>query len=145
MRHPGQIRQYEPTDEAAVVQLWKDCGLVVPWNDPHRDVRRKQSVQPELFLVCEVSGEIVASVMAGYDGHRGWLHYVGVHPSSRRLGIGRALLDEVEIRLRAMGCPKINLQVRTENREAMAFYRAVGYVEDEVLSFGRRLIPDQLD
>lgn len=97
---------------------------------------------PELFLVGEEGGRIVASVMAGYEGHRGWLNYLAVDPAHQRRGQGRALLAEAERLLRERGCPKINLQVRATNAAAAAFYKAVGYSADEVISMGKRLIHD---
>jgi ribosomal protein S18 acetylase RimI-like enzyme len=136
------IRPFQPADEDAVVALWQRCGLTRPWNDPRKDIRRKLAVRPELFLVAEVEGAIVGTVMAGYDGHRGWINYLGVEPASRRLGIGRALMDEAEWLLRAEGCPKINLQVRTANTEAIEFYRGIGFALDDVVSFGKRLQRD---
>jgi ribosomal protein S18 acetylase RimI-like enzyme len=137
-----EIRPYKFHDEEAVVQLWRDCGLVVPWNDPHRDIRRKLKVQPEMFLVVDSDGRIIASVMAGYDGHRGWVNYLAVHPDHRRQGIGRRMMEEAESRLRAAGCPKINLQVRTENVAVLEFYKRIGYQTDDVVSLGKRLEPD---
>ena len=107
-----EIKLYKPSDEESVVQLWTDCGLVVPWNNPQRDIRRKLEVQSELFLVGFSAGHIIASVMAGYDGHRGWINYLAVHPDHQQTGIGGRMVEEVEIRLLAIGCPKINLQVR---------------------------------
>jgi ribosomal protein S18 acetylase RimI-like enzyme len=133
------IRPFEPADEDAVVALWERCGLTRPWNDPRKDIRRKLRVQPELFLVGVEEGAVVAAVMAGYDGHRGWIYYLGVAPECRRRGYGRAVLAEAERRLRDAGCPKINLQVRTSNAEVIEFYRRVGYVVDEVASLGKRL------
>ncbi len=129
-------------DEPEVIDLWRDCGLVVPWNDPHRDVLRKSRFQPDLFLVGELSGKIVATVMAGYDGHRGWIHYIGVRPSARRRGYASAIMTAAEERLIRLGCPKINLQVRSTNTEVIAFYEAVGYRMDDVLSMGKRLVRD---
>jgi ribosomal protein S18 acetylase RimI-like enzyme len=140
---PIEIRPYESSDEIQVVQLWTDCGLVVPWNNPHRDIQRKLDVQPELFLVGCLAKKIIATVMAGYDGHRGWINYLAVHPDHQRTGIGRRMMDEAEIRLRAAGCPKINLQVRSTNAMVINFYRKIGYKMDEVVSFGKRLEPDQ--
>lgn len=137
-----EIRPYRTHDEEAVVKLWHDCGLVVPWNDPHRDIERKLKMQAELFLVAELDGRILGSVMAGYDGHRGWINYLAVHPDRRRQGIGRRMMEEAERRLRAAGCPKINLQVRSKNVVAMDFYRQIGFNEDNVVSFGKRLVPD---
>jgi len=136
------IRTYRVSDEAAVIALWSACGLTRPWNDPARDIARKLTVQPELFLVGEVEGEIIASAMAGYDGHRGWINYLGVAPAWRGQGLARALMARVEQGLLAMGCPKLNLQVRTSNADARAFYTAMGYAQDEAVCFGKRLIPD---
>lgn len=126
-----------------VVQLWTDCGLVVPWNNPHSDIQRKLGVQPELFLVGSLAGKIVATAMAGYDGHRGWINYLSVHPDHQRTGIGRCMMEEAEIRLRAAGCPKINLQVRRTNAKVIEFYKRIGYKLDDVVSFGKRLEPDE--
>lgn len=137
------IRAYQPRDEAAVVRLWEECGLVRPWNDPRRDIARKLSEQPELFLVGEADGWVMATAMAGFDGHRGWIYYLAVAPGHQGNSCGRQLMQEVERMLAARGCPKLNLQVRGTNQEAIEFYRKLGYVEDEVVSLGRRLIQDQ--
>jgi ribosomal protein S18 acetylase RimI-like enzyme len=142
MTMPMKIRPYEPADEERVVRLWIDCGLVVPWNNPQLDIQRKIDAQPDLFLVGSLAGEIIATVMAGYDGHRGWINYLAVHPDHRRTGIGRRMMDEAEIRLRAAGCPKINLQVRRTNSKVLDFYNKIGYARDDVVSFGKRLEPD---
>lgn len=137
-----EIRPFDTRDEAAVVRLWKDCGLVVPWNDPYKDVQRKLKVQPEMFLVGCSDEQVIATVMAGYDGHRGWINYLAVHPDHQRTGIGRRMMEEAENRLRAMGCPKINLQIRSSNVAVIEFYKAIGFKPDDVLSFGKRLDPD---
>ncbi len=139
------IHPYQPADEDAVVQLWRDCGLTRPWNDPHRDIARKLSQQPELFLVGELAGEVIASAMAGYDGHRGSVHYLAVAPGYQAQGHGRRMLEAVEQRLLALGCPKLNLLVRTSNERTLAFYRSLGYGIDDVFSLGKRLIPDLPD
>jgi ribosomal protein S18 acetylase RimI-like enzyme len=96
----------------------------------------------ESFLVAVLDGEVIGSVMAGYDGHRGWINYLAVTPSSRRAGVGRALMSEAERMLREAGCPKINLQVRGTNDSAVGFYEALGYTTDDVVSLGRRLEHD---
>jgi ribosomal protein S18 acetylase RimI-like enzyme len=137
-----EIRSFQPGDEAAIVALWHSCGLTRPWNDPHKDIQRKLQVHPELFLVGTVEGKVVASVMVGYDGHRGWINYLAVDPAVRRQGLGRTIMAEAENRLRALGCPKINLQVRTNNTEAIEFYKRIGYNLDDVVSFGKRLEHD---
>ncbi|HSI59163.1 MAG TPA: GNAT family N-acetyltransferase, partial [Ideonella sp.] len=87
-------------------------------------------------------GEIVGSVMAGFEGHRGWINYLAVDPGHQKRGLGRALMDWAEQGLRAAGCPKINLQIRAGNAPVIAFYRAIGFAQDEVVSFGKRLETD---
>lgn len=136
------IRAFEAADEAAVVALWTACGLTRPWNDPHKDIARKLSVQPELFLVGVVDGELVASVMAGYEGHRGWLNYLAVAPTHRGRAFGHRLVIEVEGLLEARGCPKVSLQVRSTNADVLSFYERIGYARDDVVSMGKRLIED---
>lgn len=136
------IRPYRPSDEAAVIGLWQAAGLTRPWNDPKRDIERKLTVQPELFLVVEDAGVLVATAMIGYDGHRGWVNYLAVAESHRRRGLGRLLMAEAERALTGRGCPKLNLQVRSSNTEVLAFYARLGYAQDDAVSFGRRLIPD---
>jgi ribosomal protein S18 acetylase RimI-like enzyme len=139
-----RIRPFQRADEDAVVALWRECGLTRPWNDPHKDIARKLAVQPELFLVGIVDDAVVASVMAGYEGHRGWVNYLAVAPACRGRGFARALMSHVEELLLARGCPKVNLQVRNANAEAIAFYRHLGYLQDDSVSLGKRLIPDAL-
>lgn len=136
------IRPYQAADHDAVIDLWNRCGLTRPWNDPAKDIARKLQVRPDLFLVAVATKEVVGSVMAGYDGHRGWINYLGVAPEAQRQGLGRRLMEEAEWLLRLDGCPKINLQVRARNTEAIEFYRRIGFLQDDVLSFGRRLEPD---
>jgi len=133
------IRPYRQGDEAAIVRLWQDCKLVVPWNDPAADIARKVQVQPELFLVGELDGRVVATVMAGYEGRRGWINYLAVQPDMQRQGIGRRMMEAAEVRLRKLGCPKINLQVRRSNQAVIAFYKRLGFVEDDAVSLGKRL------
>jgi ribosomal protein S18 acetylase RimI-like enzyme len=137
-----RIRTFERADERAVVALWEECRLTRAWNDPHKDIARKVEVQPELFLIGVVDEAVIASVMAGYEGHRGWMNYLAVAPRFRGRGYGRALVEHVERLLLARGCPKINLQVRASNPAAVAFYRRLGYAQDESISLGKRLIVD---
>ncbi len=137
-----EIRPFRPEDREAVVALWQRCGLLRPWNDPRKDIARKQRVQPELFLVGTVDRTVVAAVMAGYEGHRGWVNYLAVLPEHRRAGLGRAMMAAAEGRLKALGCPKVNLQIRRDNPEVIAFYTRLGYLEDAVVSMGKRLEQD---
>ena len=136
------IRAYELNDEPAVIALWQECGLTRPWNDPHRDIARKLTEQPELFLVGTYEGALVSTAMVGFDGHRGWVYYLAVALKHRGQSFGRMLMQEAERLLIERGCPKLNLQVRSSNTDAVEFYRKLGYTQDEVVSFGRRLIPD---
>jgi ribosomal protein S18 acetylase RimI-like enzyme len=138
-----RIRPFLLADEPAVVSLWQRCDLIRPWNDPAKDIRRKLAVRPDLFLIGELDGQIIASVMAGYEGHRGWLNYLAVSPEHQRRGYARAIVEEAERLLRRAGCPKINLQVRTTNQAVIEFYRRVGYCVDDVVSMGKRLEHDQ--
>lgn len=137
-----EIRAFEAADEADVIGLWRACDLVVPWNDPVKDIRRKHRVQRELFLVGLSNGRLVATVMSGYEGHRGWINYLAVAPEHRRQGFGRRMMDAAEALLRELGCPKINLQVRRSNAQAVNFYRSLGFLEDESISLGKRLLQD---
>ena len=139
-----RIRPYATGDETAVIALWEACRLTRPWNDPRKDIARKLAVQPELFLVGTVNGEIVGSVMAGYEGHRGWVNYLAVAPCARRRGHARALMQRVEQLLLERGCPKLSLLVRNSNPEAVAFYRRLGYAQDDSVSLGKRLISDEV-
>jgi ribosomal protein S18 acetylase RimI-like enzyme len=136
------IRPFRRADTEPVVELWRRCGLTRPWNDPYRDIERKLGVQPELFLVAERDGRVVASAMAGYDGHRGRVYYLAVEPALQGTGVGGALMSEVEARLLAMGCPKVTVQVRHGNEPVAAFYARLGYAEDGATGFGKRLIRD---
>ncbi len=136
------IRPFVEADEEHVVALWHAAGLVVPWNDPRRDIARKLTTQPELFLVAQSGGEVVGTVMAGYDGHRGWVNYLAVSPHVQGRGLGRRLMAAAEEALARLGCAKVNLQVRGGNAAAMAFYEALGYRRDAVVSYGKRLAWD---
>lgn len=137
-----QIRPYREADEDAVVALWYECGLTRPWNDPHLDIARKQQVQPDGFVVGTVDGKVVASMMVGYDGHRGSVNYLAVAPAYQGHGVGRALMAHAEAWLLARGCPKLNLLVRRSNHAVQAFYEKLDYKADDVICLGKRLIPD---
>ena len=136
------IRLFLDTDTDAVIALWQACELTRAWNNPEKDIERKLAVDDDLFLVAETQGNVIGSVMGGYDGHRGWINYLAVNPGQRKQGLGKQLMLAVEQRLLDLGCPKINLQIRTGNEAVMEFYRAIGFTEDACVSFGKRLIPD---
>ena len=134
-----KIRAYEEKDKNEVISLWNECGLVVPQNDPAKDIERKFKVDPDLFLIGTHENEIVATVMGGYEGHRGWINYLAVKPSQQRKGYGLAIMQAVESLIKQKGCPKINLQVRNTNEAVIAFYSAIGYGNDHVVGLGKRL------
>ena len=121
------IRSYQSEDEKSVIDLWMACNLVVPHNNPERDIERKLKVNPEWFLVGELEGVVVASCMAGYEGHRGWINYLAVSPEHQRKGFATLMMSEAEEQLRAAGCPKINLQIRETNKEVILFYESIGF------------------
>ena len=140
------IRAFSQADAEAVVALWHACGLVRAWNDPYKDIARKLSEQPALFLVAcsgsDGSGELVGSAMVGFDGHRGWVYYLAVAPVMQRRSLGRALMARAEHLLIERGCPKLMLMVRSSNAAVIDFYRELGYGEEQVAVMGKRLIPD---
>lgn len=113
--------------------------MVVPQNNPEKDIERKLRVDPDLFLVGVTEKGIVATVMGGYEGHRGWINYLAVKPSEQRKGFGQLIMKSVENMIKQRGCPKINLQVRTSNEAVIAFYKAIGYGNDDVVGLGKRL------
>lgn len=137
------VRAFEPSDEPSVIELWRRCDLTRPWNDPNKDIARKLKVRPDLFLIGDIDGAIVATAMVGYDGHRGWINYLGVDPDHRRKGLAKQIMSEAERLLRAEGCSKINLQVRSSNSQAIEFYREIGFAVDDVVSMGKRLESDE--
>ena len=137
------IRPFKEVDEEALVSLWNMCKLTVPWNDPYKDITRKIKVQAELLLVGLLEDKLIASVMAGYDGHRGWINYFAVHPEFQSRGYGKQLMDNVENRLRELGCPKIILQIREGNDKVFSYYQKLGFVEEKRTNMGKRLKNDQ--
>jgi len=137
------IRSFQEADRRAVIDLWGRCRLLVPHNDPERDIQRKLRVNPEWFLVGEMNGEVVATCMAGYEGHRGWINYLAVRPDLQSQGLGRRIMAAAEALLKQAGCPKINLQIRETNAEVIRFYEGIGYHRDPVVSMGKRLYPDK--
>jgi ribosomal protein S18 acetylase RimI-like enzyme len=137
-----EIRVFKESDRKAVIALWEACGLTRPWNDPNKDISRKLSVQSELFFIGELGGKVIVAVMAGYDGHRGSVFYLAVSPEYQHRGYGRLLMAKIEESLRSMGCPKLNIVVRSSNDKVLAFYDSLGYSTDDVVSIGKRLIPD---
>ena len=134
------IRTYLAGDREGVVALWRSAfSGDPPWNEPDDVIARKRSVQADLFFVG-VLGECVAgTVLAGFDGVRGWVYHLAVLPELRRRGFAGLLMDRVEEGLLELGCPKLNLQVRRSNPDVIAFYESRGHSIDDVISLGKPL------
>ena len=137
------IRTFRPDDESDVINLWRQCGLIVPWNNPKTDIQRKLSTSPELFYVGVLDDELTASCMAGYDGHRGWIYFLAVISAYQRGGFASRLIDHVESELIKLGCPKVELMVRKTNENVISFYQSAGYDIDPVMVLSKRLIKDE--
>ena len=137
-----EVRRFEDRDRRHVVELWERCDLTRTWNNPERDIDRKTDHADGMFLVAVRAERVVGTVMAGYDGHRGWINYLAVDPGERGGLLGSSLMDAAETCLRDLGCAKINLQIRSTNLGARSFYEQLGYIEDDVISMGKRLVDD---
>jgi ribosomal protein S18 acetylase RimI-like enzyme len=134
------VRPYREADEADVIALWKDAFPEErAWNEPRTYIARKLLVQGDLFLVGEVDGRLVATVVGGFDGVRGWVYHLAVAGESRRRGFGAAMMRALEARLASAGCPKVNLQVLAHNAGVVAFYERLGYAVEERVSMGKPL------
>ena len=134
------IRAYREEDFAGVRALWQQAFPEdPPWNRAEEAIPAKLAVQPELFLIADDGDNVIGTIMAGYDGHRGWLYAVAVSESHRRRGVGSALVRDAENRLAVLGCRKINLQIRATNSQVQAFYDRLGYGTEDRVSMGKRL------
>jgi hypothetical protein len=132
------IGEIDDGDVEAVVTLWERCGLTRPWNDPHADIALARTGDTSTVLVGRQGGQIVASVMVGCDGHRGWVYYLSVEPDQQGRGLGRAMMRAAEAWTRSLGVPKIQLMVRGSNVETIGFYRAIGYLQEDTVVLGKR-------
>ena len=134
-----QIRPIQDGDEAAVADLWQRCGLVRPWNDPAGDIAFARRTPESEIFVGESDGDIIASVMCGNDGHRGWVYYVAVSPDCQGGAHGRQIMAAAEDWLRALGVPKLELLIRDTNAKVVNFYEALGYKKEPVITMSRWL------
>ena len=137
------IRTFQSDDEPDVIDLWRQCGLIVPWNNPETDIQRKLSTSPDLFYVGLLDDELIASCMAGYDGHRGWIYFLSVKSDYQRKGLASMLIDHAESELIKLGCPKLELMVRKTNENVISFYQSAGYDIDPVMVLSKRLTEDE--
>ena len=136
------IRSFQQEDEAPLIKLWERCELVVAWNDPSKDISRKVQLDPEGLLLGWYDNSLIASAMTGYEGHRGWINYLAVDPKYRRKGLGKTMMKAAETYLEQFECPKINLQIRVQNHQVIEFYKSIGFLQEDVVNMGKRLIPD---
>ena len=133
------IDELRPDEIEAAVALWQACDLTRPWNDPRADIRRAFDGSTSTILAHRDEGRLVATVMVGADGHRGWVYYLAVAPDQRKRGLGEAMMRAAEGWVAARGMPKMQLMVRMENAAAAGFYHAIGYETEERLLLARRL------
>lgn len=138
---PIAIRPFQPEDEPGTIALWNQVFPgEAPWNNPADVIARKRTVQPELFFVAIGGDEVVGTVMAGFDGVRGWVHHLAVAPAFRRSGLATELMRCAEEGLKAMGCAKLNLQVRATNLGVIRFYESLGFDVEDRASLGKPLV-----
>lgn len=139
---PIRFRSAKPEDRAEVTKLWGICELTRPWNDADADFNFALAGPASTVLVGTADGEIIASAMAGHDGHRGCVYYVSIHPSFRDKGLGARIMEEAELWLKALGVPKMNLIVRSGNDKVVGFYESIGYEVEPNTQMGKRLDTD---
>ncbi len=132
------ISTFKIEDQDEVIALWGRCGLLTAKNDPIKDIKRKFDHSPDLFLVGRINGRIVASVWGGYEGRRGWINNLCVEPRAQHMGYGGQIVAAIEEKIFALGAPKINLQIRQTNKQAIGFYQSIGYADDQVFSMAKR-------
>lgn len=134
-----QFGDIEDGEIEAVIALWDRCGLLRPWNDPRRDVALARRTPTARVLIGRIEGQVVASAMLGFDGHRGWAYYVAVEPELQGRGYGRLMIEAAEAWFRQIGAPKMQLLVRNGNAEARGFYEKLGFADQDCVALGKFL------
>lgn len=134
-----EVRGFRDADGAALRAFWESCGIPIRPGDDDRALAAFASRNDGMFLLATDERGIAASALGGWDGRRGWLYHVAVRPELRRSGIAARLVGMIEERLRALGCPKVNLIVWEDNASGMAFWSALGYTREKAVEFGRKL------
>ena len=137
-----KISEFTDNQSDKVIALWEKCSLTRGWNNPEKDIARKNSDKNGKFLIGQIDEVLMASIMIGYDGHRGSINYLAVDPDFSGAGYGKILIAEAEQLLLSVGCPKVNFCVRTDNNKVTEFYRQLGYAIEPVHLLGKRLIKD---
>jgi ribosomal protein S18 acetylase RimI-like enzyme len=135
-----RIREFKTADEEDVISIWEQ---VLPNDRPHnrpaKVIRDKVRAQDNLFFVAEEAQRVIGTIIAGYDGHRGWLYSVAVHPDAHGTGAGKNLVDHALDALKARGCTKVNLQIRANNSQVVQFYERLGFTLEDRISMGKLL------
>ncbi|WP_322966059.1 GNAT family acetyltransferase [Sphingomonas fuzhouensis] len=134
-----EIGELIDMETGSVVELWQRCDLTRPWNDPFADIAHARRTADAVVLVGREGSAIVASIMVGFDGHRGWVYYLAVDPALQRRGYGRAMMAAAETWLRDRSAPKLQLMVRDTNLAALGFYERLGFERQPVATLGKRL------
>ena len=134
-----QAVEIADADIEAAVELWRRCGLTRPWNDPFDDIAHARRAADATILIAREAERLIATVMVGFDGHRGWIYYLAVEPGVQGAGHGRAMMDAAEAWLKARGAPKLQLMVREDNVQALGFYERLGLERQAVVTLGKRL------
>jgi ribosomal protein S18 acetylase RimI-like enzyme len=132
-----EIRPFVIEDTDAVLEVWNRAGLAGPEWSPRAEIQKKLRHSPDSFFVGVLDGKVVATVMVGYDGHRGWIYTLAVRPDTQRKGVGRRMMEHAESWLRQQGCPKVKLQVEPSRSEVVGFYKKLGYEAQELVSMGK--------
>ena len=140
-----EIRQFRIEDTDGVLGVWESAGMIRPGRNPRADIQKKLGHSPESFFVGVQERQIVATVMVGYDGHRGWIYLLAVRPELQRKGIGRAMVEHVEGWLRLRGCLKAKLQIDEDRASVVGFYEKLGYEPQNLISMGRWFLPEGTD
>jgi ribosomal protein S18 acetylase RimI-like enzyme len=136
-----QIRPFRKEDSKAVIVLWSSVFKNdPPWNEPSRIIEKKSAYQAELFLVGTCDKNVIATVLGGYDGFRGWIYHLAVAAQFQRRGVAKLMMAAIEEKLKELGCIKINLQIRSSNQDVINFYRKLGYTIEDHISMGKHLI-----
>lgn len=138
-----KIRKFNIKDTAEVVKIWDMCGLLHPPNDPFEEIRNKMDFQPDLFLVGEISGEVIATVMLGYEGRRGWINSLGILPKYQGMGYGSEMVKQGTQILKDLGAPKINLLIRPANTKVREFYEKLGFVNEDAILMSHRFTKEK--
>jgi ribosomal protein S18 acetylase RimI-like enzyme len=132
-----EIRPFVIEDTDQVLEVWSLAGMTTPERNPRADIQKKLRHSPESFFVGTLEGKVVATVMVGYDGHRGWIYSLAVRPDLQRKGIGSQMMEEAENWLRQQGCPRAKLQIDEARSDVAGFYKKLGYEVQPLVSMAK--------